>query len=159
MHQIPGPFPVRPPIQPYQPPKRDNKLLWITLGSVLAFLLLLCVGVFVLGSSLNSKEQEKVAKIESIASRIVPAEDWTERNLRKPKVDPGCLPIDTTCHRWEQSWATDGYVSLDDIEDQLGIPLSGISGGHCRSGEEDGVKVKICAFNEDKPQFNLFLED
>lgn len=134
-------------------------MLYIILGSIAAFVLLVFIAGLVFSQGLASKEAKTIGQMESIASRIVPGDEWVEKFSMQPKVDPFCIPSNISCHRLQKSWDTQGNVSLGTLEDQLQIELKENNWRGCHVGEEKGIEVELCVSNDDSPQVNLYIED
>jgi hypothetical protein len=149
------------PPTPQYPPNRNfnksNRVIFVVLGSMLAVILLIAVGIFVFYSSLSSNETTKIALMHEIANRVESTGSMGEREvIRVPKVDPTCIPSNVACHRLHFKWEHSGDISSYDIEQMMGVTLDDTNYRGCSVGKESGLQVEVCASDN---QVNLYIQD
>ncbi|MEV7132130.1 hypothetical protein AB0N24_04495 [Arthrobacter sp. NPDC093128] len=122
----------------------------MTLLSILGF-----AGCSALAEEINGgggSQQEKASEMMARAD-TVPEDDWVEVYRKDPKVDPGCLSIDTSCLRLTARWSVDHKVSLKEAADRFGgkssldDPSTGLYVG-CVKTEFDGVSEESLCIEE-----------
>ncbi|WP_314195284.1 hypothetical protein [uncultured Arthrobacter sp.] len=122
----------------------------MTLLSILGFM-----GCSALALEINGgggSQEEKASKMMARADNV-PEDDWVEVFRHDPKVDPGCLSIDTSCLRLSARWSVDHKVSLEEAADRFGMesnsdgPVSGRYMG-CIRTESDGVSREPLCIEE-----------
>lgn len=140
------------------PPQKKSRFGWI-LGGIALAVTLLCVLGFVgcsaLAQEINGGGGSQKEKANELMARAdnVPEDDWVEVFRRNPKVDPGCLSIDTSCLRLTARWSADHKVSLDEAAERFGM-MSGLDGPDtglyvgCIKAEFDGVSGESLCINE-----------
>ncbi len=140
------------------PPHKKSKLGWI-LGGIALAVTLLCILGFVGCSALAQEinggggSQEKKANEMMTRADNVPEDDWVEVFRHDPKVDPGCLSIDTSCLRLTARWSVDHKVGLEETADRFGMksrsdgPVTGLYVG-CIKTEFDGVSGESLCIEE-----------
>jgi uncharacterized protein YceK len=148
-----------PPVsgQPAPRKKKTGRILVIVGVSLVAVIGLLFAGCSALVSNINGgsgSHTEKAAAMVAAADRV-PESDWTLLNRYNPKVDNGCLSIDTPCLKLSASWSVDYAVDPEGIANRMGLNMrpsgSSIFGPPCTSFvSSDGTgKMDIC-INESK---------
>lgn len=118
----------------------------ITLLIVLAF-----AGCSALAQGINGGGGSQAEKASEMMARAdnLPQGDWTEVFRNNPKVDPGCLSIDTSCLRLSARWSVDHKVSLEEAADRFGMksnsdgPVSGRYEG-CIRTQSDSARESLC---------------
>lgn len=157
-HQLYG-YPQ--PGWPGPPPKRKSRLGWI-LGGVALAVALLCILVFAGCSALaqeinggGGSPEEKASAMRARADNV-PENDWVEVFRLDPKVDPGCLSIDTSCLRLSARWSVAHKVSLESAANRFGM-TSGTGGaalgryvGCIRTGTGGTSRESLCI--EESPE-------
>ena len=163
-HARQGQYPQQPYYGPPQPgwqgppPRKKSKLGWI-LGGIALALTLLCIlgfmGCSALAQEINGGGGSQAEKASEMMARAdnVPEDDWVEVFRHDPKVDPGCLSIDTSCLRLSARWSVDHKVSLEEAADRFGMksnsdgPATGLYVG-CIRAEFDGVSGESLCIEE-----------
>ncbi|MET3934885.1 hypothetical protein ABIE00_002931 [Arthrobacter sp. OAP107] len=163
-HTRQGQYPQQPYHGPPQPgwqgppPQKKSKLGWI-LGGIALAVTLLCilgfVGCSALAQEINGGGGTQAEKASEMIARAdnLPEDDWVEVFRHDPKVDPGCLSIDTSCLRLSARWSVDHKVSLEEAADRFGMksnsdgPALGRYMG-CISTESDGASRESLCIEE-----------
>lgn len=111
---------------PGPPPPKNSRFGWI-LGGVGLSVALLCILVFAGCSALaqeinggGGSQEEKASAMRARADNV-PEHDWVEVFRLDPKVDPGCLSIDTSCLRLNARWSVTHKVSLESAASRFGM--------------------------------------
>ena len=150
--------PPQPGWQGPPPQKKKSKTAWIVGGIVLVVVLACGLGFTActaLNQSINGgggSQAEKAAAMMARADKV-PQKDWVEVYRENPKVDPGCLSIDTSCLRLSARWTVDHKVSLDEVASRFGVkskeggPVSGRYMG-CVKREFDGTGEESLCIDE-----------
>ena len=96
------------------------------MGGIVLVVVLACGLGFTACTALNQSinggggsQAEKAAAIMARADKV-PQKDWVEVYRENPKVDPGCLSIDTSCLRLSARWTVDHKVSLEEVASRFG---------------------------------------
>jgi hypothetical protein len=163
-HTRQGQYPQQPYYGPLQagwqgpPPQKKSKLGWI-LGGIALAVTLLCILGFVGCSALvqeinggGGSQAEKASEMMARADNV-PEDDWVEVFRHNPKVDPGCLSIDTSCLRLSARWSVDHKISLEETANRFGMksnsdgPVLGRYVG-CISTESDGASRESLCIEE-----------
>lgn len=150
--------PPQPGWQGPPPQKRKTKTAWIV-GGIAVVVVLACLLGFTactaLVQSINGgggSQAEKAAAMMARADKV-PQKDWVEVYRENPKVDPGCLSIDTSCLRLSAAWTVNHKVSLDEVASRFGMkskeagPVSGRYIG-CVKREFDGAGEESLCIDE-----------
>ncbi|WP_354261345.1 hypothetical protein [Arthrobacter sp. OAP107] len=122
----------------------------MTLLCILGF-----VGCSALAQEINGGGGTQAEKASEMIARAdnLPEDDWVEVFRHDPKVDPGCLSIDTSCLRLSARWSVDHKVSLEEAADRFGMksnsdgPALGRYMG-CISTESDGASRESLCIEE-----------
>ncbi|MDR6437515.1 hypothetical protein J2790_002664 [Paenarthrobacter nicotinovorans] len=158
----------QPPPQPHyglpQPgwqgpsPRKKGKLGWILGGIALAVTLLSVLGIMgwsALSQGINGGGGNQAEKANEMMARAdsVPEDDWVEVFRNDPKVDPGCLSIDTSCLRLSARWSVDHEVSLDEAASRFGMDSTSNGSGSgpytgCVSAESGGSSRESLCIEE-----------
>jgi hypothetical protein len=141
------------------PQKKNESKFWWILGSIVMAVTLLSIlgfaGCSALAQEINGgggSQQEKAREMMARADNV-PEDDWVEVSRYDPKVDPGCLSIDTSCLRLSARWSVDHKVSLKEAADRFGGkssldgPATGVYVG-CIKAEFDGVSGESLCIEE-----------
>jgi hypothetical protein len=149
-----------PPLPEWQgtPPRKKSRLGWVLGGIALAVVLLSIlgfVGCSALAREINGGGGTQAEKASEMMARAdnLPEDDWVEVFRFDPKVDPGCLSIDTSCLRLSARWSVDHKVSLEEAADRFsmksnsGGPVSGRYVG-CIRTEFDGASGESLCIEE-----------
>ena len=97
----------------------------------------------------GGSQAEKAAAMMARADKV-PQKDWVEVYRENPKVDPGCLSIDTSCLRLSARWTVDHKVSLDEVAARFGMksgkagPVSGLYMGCVRKAFDGTSEESLC---------------
>lgn len=137
------------------PQKKKSRTAWIVAGIVLVVVLACILGFTActaLVQSINGgggSQAEKAAAMMARADKV-PQKDWVEVYRENPKVDPGCLSIDTSCLRLSARWTVDHKVSLDEVAGRFGMksgkagPVSGLYMGCVRKAFDGTSEESLC---------------
>ena len=170
-----GQFPHQPYYGPSQPqwqgppqPKKSEKKFWWILGSIVAAVTLLTIlasaGCSALAQELNNGGGSQAEKASKMVARVdnVPESDWTETFRQNPKVDPGCLSIDTSCLKLTAAWSVDHQVSLTEVASRFG--MEGVSDGSpsgnstgCLTREDEAVSKESLCIDESPDDPGTYL--
>jgi hypothetical protein len=149
--------PPQPPRQWGPPqPKKKSKLGWILGGIGIFVLILLFAGCSALVNSINGggSHAEK-AKAVMAAADNAPEGDWVLTHRSDPKVEAGCLSIDTACIKLRAEWRVDHPVSLNDVATRIGMDVSKskLSEDGCiKENDPDGGGTdEVCIVEEEWP--------
>lgn len=151
------------------PRKRLGWILGIIGVSVTICIILISAGCSMLVKEINGgggSHSEKASAMMAAADRA-PESDWKLLNRYDPKIDNGCLSIDTPCLKLSASWLVDHPVDSYEIGSRMGLNMaeSGSSsmGANCTStvsGDGTG-KTEICIHDsKDSPgdyQVDVFM--
>ncbi len=156
--QHPQPRPQYGPPRQWGPPqpKKKSKLGWILGGIGIFVLILLFAGCSALVNAINGggSHAEK-AKAVMAAADNAPEGDWVLTHRSDPKVEAGCLSIDTSCVRLRAEWKVDHRVSLNDVATRIGMDVSKskLSEDGCiKENDRDGGGTdEVCIVEEEWP--------
>jgi len=140
------------------PPRKKSRFGWVLGGIALAVTLLSIlgfVGCSVLTHEINGGGGTQAEKAREMIARAdnLPEDDWVLVFRFDPKVDPGCLSIDTSCLRLSARWSVDHRVSLEEAADRFGMksnsdgPVLGRNAG-CIKTESDGTSRESLCIEE-----------
>jgi hypothetical protein len=99
------------------------------------------------GGSHAEKAREMMARADNL-----PEDDWIEVFRDDPRVEPGCLSIDTACLRLTARWSVNHRVGLADAANRFGMgsnrvgPVSGLYAGCIRT--DSGVSRESLCIEE-----------
>lgn len=160
--------PPQPQWQSSPPQKKSEKKFWWILGSIVMAVTLLSIlgfaGCSALAQELNGGGGSQAEKAGKMVARVdnVPESDWTERFRHNPKVDPGCLSIDTSCLKLTAGWSVDHQVSLADVANRFG--MEGYSDGSpsgnytgCVEREDESVSKESLCIDESPDDPGTYL--
>lgn len=116
-----------PPV--YGPPaprkKKTGRILVIVGVAVFAVIGLLFAGCSALVSEINGGGGSHTAKASEMmtAADKAPESDWQLLNRYDPKVENGCLSIDTPCLKLSASWLVDHTVDAYEVGSRMGLNM------------------------------------
>jgi uncharacterized protein YceK len=145
---------------------KTARIVGIVVGAVALVVVLLFAGCSAVVNQINGgggSASEKAAAMVAAADRV-PENDWTLLNRYDPKVDNGCLSIDTPCLKLSASWVVEYAVDPEDVLSRMGLNMNpagySVFGPPCSSSESsDGTgKTDIC-INDSKDQPGSYQVD
>lgn len=146
---------------------KDSKIVAVVVGSVILFAILLFAGCSALANSINGggDHTQKAAAMMKAADEA-PEADWIPRGRDNPKVDPGCLSIDTPCLKLTASWHVDHPVDPYEVAERMGLnsmqSKASAKGGSCVAFTiNDNGTAEICSpstiDDSGEYQVNIFM--
>jgi hypothetical protein len=150
------------------PQKKNGSKFWWILGSIVMAVTLLSIlgfaGCSALAQEINGGGGSQAEKASAMVTRVdnVPESDWVVRFRDDPKVDPGCLSIDTSCLKLTAGWLVDHQISLSDVANRFG--MKGVSEGSpsgsftgCIKREEEGISKESLCIDESPDDSGTYL--
>lgn len=135
-------------VQVYGTPPRKHKVWPWVLGG--AAIVMLCIGIMVVSlmpliNGGPARETARVNEMVSIADGIPTGDGWNVTESSDPVNDPGCIPLETSCHNLRRSWTTPVQVSLDELRDSTGYSMKTFTNPNCASGTvQEDYHVELC---------------
>lgn len=139
--------------------KKTGQILAIVAISLTAFSILIFTGSILIKAinGGNGNSSEKVAAMMTAADKAAES-DWKLQNRYDPKVDNGCLSIDTACLKLSASWLVDHSVDGHEVGARMGLNMdsavsvsTSVSCTASMSSDGSG-KTDICVYeSKDKP--------
>ena len=129
------------------PPKKRKVWPWVAGG---AAIVALCIGIMVaslmpLINGAPARETARINEMVSIADAIPAGDGWEVTAASDPKNDPGCIPLETSCHNLDRTWSTPSQVTLDDLRDSTGYALKTFTNPNCASGTvQENYHIELC---------------
>lgn len=148
---------------------KTARIVGIVIGAVVLVAVLLFAGCSALVNQINGgggSHAEKAEAMMTLADKA-PEADWQLLNRYDPKVDNGCLSIDTPCLKLSASWAVNHFVEADEIATRMGLSTEDSTpsamSGHCTvfGIKQTGGPTEICVSDsKDQPgdyQVDIFM--
>lgn len=147
--------------------REQPRVVGLVLAAIVLIVGLGITGYYAFVNQINGGggHSEKAAAMMDAADKA-PESDWTLRSRQDPKVDQGCLSIDTTCLKLTVSWQVDHEVDPYEVAKRMGLNTEKTTGSAL--GEScvnflmvDTGNAEICSPADSKEpglyQVNIFM--
>lgn len=146
---------------------KTARIVGIVSVSVALAAILLFAGCSALVKQINGggDHLQKAAAMMDAADKAA-ENDWTIRSRQDPKVDSGCLSIDTTCLKLSASWHVDHEVDPYEVATRMGLNTENTTGSALGAScvnflMGDNGNAEICSLADSKEpgmyQVNIFM--